>query len=190
MKITKQSLRQKMRRLRSCLDEDKRKSVSERVCRRVMELEAWRETRLVALYAPVRKEVDVDELARAALRSGKRLATPRCLDEPGAMMFVEVTGWLDESWREGLFGVLEPPPEAPPISPSEIDLCVVPGLAFDHDRNRLGMGGGYYDRYLPLLRPESTSIGLCYTFQLVDHTPTDSWDRPMDMVAYETGIIQ
>jgi 5-formyltetrahydrofolate cyclo-ligase len=69
----------------------------------------------------------------------------------------------------------------------KINLVIVPGIAFDRQRNRLGRGGGYYDRFLPNIK--ASKIGVCFDFQLLDNIPTDEWDMKMDMVISENELI-
>ena len=84
------------------------------------------------------------------------------------------------SLSEGAFGIMEPTGQAF-TAYQEIDLAVVPGMAFDAQGNRLGRGRGYYDRLLPLL-PRAYKIGLCFPFQLIGNVPTQPTDIAMDEV--------
>jgi len=88
----------------------------------------------------------------------------------------------------GAFGIMEPEREEP-CSMEQIDLMIVPGIAFDRQCNRLGRGKGYYDRLLTTL--SIPKIGLCYNFQLVDEIPMESFDIPMDIIVTdkETFIL-
>ena len=83
--------------------------------------------------------------------------------------------------QPGYKGILEPTPDATPVSPGEIELALIPGVAFAGERgafSRLGRGKGFYDRLLPSLR--CPKVGICYPFRLVDSLPTDPWDIPLD----------
>lgn len=85
-----------------------------------------------------------------------------------------------EDLQTGAFGIREPKQDAPSADPQQLDLVVVPGMAFDRHGNRLGHGKGYYDRFLrPLSVPR---IGICFPFQLVEDVPHDELDCRMDEV--------
>ena len=82
---------------------------------------------------------------------------------------------------------MEPVDDGTIISNDDIDLIVVPGVAFDRERNRLGRGKGYYDRLLSQLK--ASAIGICFDFQLKGQIPTEPFDRKMDLVITEKEII-
>ncbi len=92
------------------------------------------------------------------------------------------------------FGILEPSEERRLderryVAPEKIDLLIAPGLGFDAAGRRLGRGSGYYDRYIPLLRPDALLIGLCFDEQLFDEIPANRHDKPVDVVVTPTRII-
>jgi len=87
--------------------------------------------------------------------------------------------------RRGAFGIMEP--EGEDVSMEQTDLIIVPGIAFDRQRNRLGRGKGYYDRFLTAL--SIPKIGLCFDFQLVDKIPAEPFDIPVDMVVTDKQSI-
>ena len=92
-----------------------------------------------------------------------------------------------ESLKTGVFGILEPSEDCEAVPESEIDLIIVPGVAFDRQLNRMGRGKGYYDRLLSTL--QAPKIGICFDFQLQDTVPTESFDKKMDMIITEKEII-
>jgi 5-formyltetrahydrofolate cyclo-ligase len=84
------------------------------------------------------------------------------------------------------FGMLEPDASLLVIEPCELDLVLVPGVAFDQRGYRLGFGAGFYDRLLPQVT--ATKVGVVYAALIVDHVPHDEFDQRVDWLAYETGI--
>ena len=92
-----------------------------------------------------------------------------------------------ESLKTGVFGILEPSEDCEAVPESEIDLIIVPGVAFDRQHNRLGRGKGFYDRLLSTL--DVPKIGICYDFQLKDQIPTEPFDRKMDLIITEKEIL-
>ncbi len=90
--------------------------------------------------------------------------------------------------RPAPFGALEPS-DGEIVPPEEIDVVIVPGLAFDRAGHRLGYGGGFYDRFLGRLRPDAVTIGVAFSDQIVDEAPHGPKDRSVDIVVTEHGII-
>lgn len=133
----------------------------------------------VFVYVASGSEVDTCPLIDALLRIGKRVAVPRVLSEPGRMQAVAIAS-RDELVL-GRYKLLEPLPDAPVLR--DPDLVLTPGLAFTPAGERLGQGGGYYDRYLAL-HPSSLAIGLAFSEQLADRLPAESHDAVMDRVAW------
>ena len=95
----------------------------------------------------------------------------------------------------GIFGLLEPRPDAPEVAAHDIDLFMVPGLAFDRRGTRVGYGGGYYDELAAYVRalPNATHaqfVGYAFDFQLLDTCPTGEWDEPLDSVVTDERIVR
>lgn len=156
--------------------------------RHLLNAPCWHKAHSIAAYAGVRGEVATDALLEAAWMQGKRLLLPRCGAAPGHMDFVACTSPLD--LRPARFGLLEPAPELPPEgadAPSP-DLIIVPAVAFDRAGNRLGYGGGYYDRHLARAGAHTTIIGLVFSFQIIDHLPVEPWDCPVRALCTERGL--
>jgi 5-formyltetrahydrofolate cyclo-ligase len=142
------------------------------------------QARTVMLYLPFRGEVQTDLLVGAARAAGKRLVLPRVQQEPKKL-------WLHRWEGEpvvGAYGILEPAPTWTLVDPAEVDLVAVPGVAFDPAGNRLGYGGGYYDRTLPLM-VHAVCVALAYRFQVVPSLPADPHDMPLHGIATEEGLI-
>jgi len=136
-------------------------------------------------YVSTPGEVDTLALIRAALAQGKTVAVPRCLPER-RMVFGRISAL--EELVPGAYGIPEPPPECPTAEAGSNSLCLVPGLAFDSRGNRIGYGGGYYDRFLAGF--PGISVGLVRQDFLKTALPAEATDRRVDYLAAETGIIQ
>lgn len=87
------------------------------------------------------------------------------------------------------WGLREPLPQNP-VHPSEIDLVLVPGVAFGRDGARCGRGGGFYDRFLAALAPTVCKIGIGFDFQLVEDVPMEPHDHPMDLIVTDAGVVR
>lgn len=183
--MDKTSLRQAMLARRSALSPADRQRMGAAAQQALIDLPAFRQARTILLYQAFRGEVDTAAIIAAALAAGKRLALPRVIKEPRSLVLHAYSG-DPATLQRGAYGIAEPRPEWPVIPLETVDLAVVPGVAFDPAGNRLGYGGGYYDRLLPDLRranPQAVLIGLAFRFQLMTDLPVDPHDIRLDGVA-------
>lgn len=183
-------LRKEVLALRNLLTKEEQKKKNEAIFRRLLSLPAWEEANLVMIYVSFGSEVNTDYLIQKALAEGKKVAVPYCLREErkliASILYDYPGDLIPRTW-----GILEPRPEAlRPIEPRLIDLCLVPGVAFDIYGNRLGYGAGYYDRFLPHLRPEAHKIALAFEIQIVDTVFPTPQDVPVDLIITEARIIR
>jgi 5-formyltetrahydrofolate cyclo-ligase len=168
--IDKAALRTRMRMVRDMVDDHLIRSVQ--LWAKVAELPEYARANTVMAFVGFNGEPDTDPLIARVAVDGKRLLLPR----------VEPTGIVpaDGDWPlvASKFGVQEP--TGPAVDVGEIDLVIVPGLAFTVDGDRLGYGQGYYDRFLPTV--SAPAVGVCFTDQLVDEMPSTERDVRVDMV--------
>lgn len=152
-----------------------------------MELPHYRAAQSIALYHPVQNEVDTRAILHHALASGKRVYYPK-LDPKGSADFARVSAETD--LVRGRFGIFEPV-GIELITPADRDgmTVFVPGVSFDRRGNRLGRGGGWYDRVLGEWGDRGIFIGLAYEFQLVDSLPPESWDQRVHFIVTEKSLI-
>lgn len=124
----------------------------------------------ILFYASFDGEVDTFEMMTQAKKLGKRIGLPRVTRSKNILTPKLVTR-LQDGLKTGPYGTQEPIAKSPTLNPKDLDLVIVPGVAFDKHNNRLGRGGGYYDRFLKTIRNIPT-IGLAFDFQIVDHLPS------------------
>ena len=127
---------------------------------------------IVMLYYPLWDEVDCRQLMERTLAAGKRVILPTVVGDD--IVPVEITA--DTEWRVGEYNIMEPIAEK---YVGDIDLIVVPGMAFDSKGNRLGRGKGYYDRFL-CQHSNAYRLGLCFSFQMIESVPTEPFDFVMN----------
>lgn len=140
---------------------------------------------MVSGYCAIRTELEPAPALVALSARGHGLCLPVV---PGRDVPLIFRAWTpDTPLVEGAFGARTPPGEAPVVTPT---VLIVPLLAFDATCQRLGYGGGYYDRTLALLRAAGPvrAIGLAYEAQRVDTVPTEATDQPLDAVVTESGV--
>lgn len=130
------------------------------------------------LYSALPDEVPTQTLIDELVAQGKTVLLPRVVSDTD-MELRRYSGPAD--LQQGAFGIMEPTGELF-TDYAAIDVAIIPGMAFDDEGHRLGRGKGYYDRFLAKLSPTTYKIGLCFSWQRVDHVPTDDHDIPMDEV--------
>ena len=161
----KQAQRTAARAARKALDAPQRAAANAALCRRVLELDAYRAAHTLLLYAAFGGEADLAAVAAEAAWQGKTVAYP-----------------------VGQYGIHAPVLERSALlQPEQLDLVLVPCTAFDADCRRVGMGKGYYDRYLPYCT-RAVKIGIALEVQRVPRAAVDDHDQRLDAFITERGI--
>jgi 5-formyltetrahydrofolate cyclo-ligase len=178
----KRRLRKKIRKLLAKQKEKERTEKSKKIKERLFSLSVFRKAKTIMFYVATDEEVDTRPIIREALRLGKEVVVPEIKPVSGELIASKIIN-VDKDLIKGLYGVYHPKKKfLRPVAPAEIDLVVVPGLAFDLEGNRLGRGAGYYDRFLKRLPALTASIGLAFDFQIVENLPYLSPDVPVKEV--------
>ena len=140
-----------------------------------MQMACWKEAQTVLLYHALPDEPDLQSLLDEGLLRGKQLLLPVVVGDD--LVLKHFKG--KDSLCEGAFHILEPVGEDFPLEQyHQIDLALIPGMAFDYAGHRLGRGKGYYDRLLPRI-PQAYKLGVCFPFQLLDSIPSEPHDIPV-----------
>lgn len=163
---------------------------SNEIFQRLQTTKAYQEAHRVMLYLSIGKEVQTSKIVEDLLLKKKRVFIPATQPAAKEMLASEL---LDpaKDLTPGYMNIPEPKKEAlRPISPMELDLVLVPGLAFDLKGYRIGYGGGYYDRFLPKLAPHAMAIGLAYRMQIVDNAFPEAYDIPVSQIVTEKEVIR
>jgi 5-formyltetrahydrofolate cyclo-ligase len=182
----KPSLRAAMRARRDALAPDVVAAASRAAVAHALALPVWDRAKIVGLYQAMAGELDPGALADALRARGVVVCLPR-VDPPrrrGLLRFLRVDA--EGELVAGPFGLREPPPDAPELALSTIDVFVTPGLAFDAHGARLGFGRGHYDVTLAAA-PQALRVGFCHAFQVVPAVPESSGDERVDVLVTENG---
>ena len=180
--MTKVQLRQRLLRQLRQQKEDVRHRESAAIWRKVCRLRAFRQAQTVCCYVSLPYEVQTWQLIEAMLKRGKRIVVPRTRRGSRQLGLSELRDPRTEL-TPGAFGVWEPTSEAVrPVPVEEVDLVLVPGLAFDRAGHRLGHGHGYFDRFLARVPRTTPTVGLAYRLQVLDRLPTTAYDQPVQAV--------
>ena len=148
---------------------------SEQIWQKLFSLPAFQESDWIYLYIDCKNEVMTDGIIEEAFRLGKKVAAPKVVSQP-------------EDLEPGYFGIREPKTDLP-VADGEDGLMVMPGVAFDDRRHRVGYGGGFYDRYLSKHTRHFTAA-LAFEFQMMEEVPTEPTDLLPDVVITEKTIYR
>ena len=141
----------------------------------------------VMLYLSMRSEVETIGLLKQLLLAGRQVCAPVVNMRDRQLIPRQICD-VETTLVRHPYGMLEPKANCPIVSPSELRLIFVPGIAFDFDGNRLGYGMGFYDRFLAQC-PNAVRVGLAYQAQMVSETFPQSWDVPVHRIFTENGAI-
>lgn len=150
-------------------------------------LKSWphyQEAKTVMTYLAFGWEIDTWNIVRDLKERGKDVYVPVVQKEPKGLLATQFTS--REQLVPAVFGILEPRPGTPTVSPLALDLVIVPGVVFSRDGYRIGYGGGYYDRFLTTTK--ATTVGLVYQAFLREFEP-DTWDQAVDFLMTEEGLL-
>ncbi len=140
----------------------------------------------VALYRAIDGEVPVDGLAKTLMERGVKCCFPRIEDDK--MVFADCESLSDKEFSISSLKIQEPLPEKPAVDPKDIDVVVLPALAYNEEGTRLGAGGGFYDRFIGGINGVGPYLlGICYEFQLCSDIPYDEYDISADFLAVIPG---
>ncbi|MBQ9362231.1 MAG: 5-formyltetrahydrofolate cyclo-ligase [Bacteroidaceae bacterium] len=180
--MDKKKLRKRIAEQKSRHTQEERDKLSREVCNRVLASPQWADAETILLYHALSDEVNTDALIEQALREGKNVLLPVVVADD-----LELRTYTSrESMKVGAYGILEPTgPVFPPSEYRQIQLVIVPGMAFDSAGHRLGRGKGYYDRLLPRLT-KAFKMGICWNFQFLGQIPAEIHDVKMDEIIYNS----
>ena len=175
--MNKKVLREKYLNLRKNINKENKRKYDNDIFNKVINLEEYKESKLVLIYVSLKYEVDTFKLIEHTLNIAKKVAVPKC--EGDNIVFYEIKSLKD--LEEGSFRILEPKANKP-ITDFNNSICIIPGVAFDKQNNRIGYGKGFYDRFLKNYK--GIKIGLTYRECICDKIDSDINDIKMDKVIF------
>ncbi len=187
MVAQKKLLRREMQARRKSLSEMERENLSDVIAEKFLTQKTYQRAEILMAYVSMPEEVQLKKIFVDAFNRGKTLAIPLILGK-GEMQPVIVPNF--DALEIGAFGIPTVREDLRKFVDAEkINCVIVPGVAFDLHCNRLGLGGGYYDKFLPRA-VKSKKIALAYDFQIVEDLPIEPLDSPVDMIITENRIIR
>lgn len=159
------------------------------ITERFMNLECYRKSQVIMYFVPFRNEVDTRYMIEGGLSQKKKVLVPFTVKEDRTLIPSQLLN-PEEDLAPGTYGIMEPLPEKiRPVDPGYIDTVIVPGVAFDLNGNRLGYGGGYYDRFFEFLKADISLVAVAFELQVVEKVPTEKWDRRVDYLVTEDRSV-
>ncbi len=187
--IDKKELRKKIIKRRDRLTVGQIKEKSGVIAERLYNLSAYRKAETVMFFISFGSEVDTGPMLEETIKRGKLALAPKTLPDTRELVPSQIKN-LQTDLAPGVYNIPEPTAEAlRPVEPEKVDLLIVPGVAFDNKGNRIGYGGGYYDRFFARLKPDTPLVALAFELQILPAVPVDDWDRRVDLIITEERII-
>lgn len=176
--MDKQTLRRQIRELKRAMTEEQIVSASCRLGEKFAASELYKKASTIYGYLPYNQEVRTVPMLQRALDEGKRVAVPKCYGDEMRFIYLDDLSQVES----GYCGIPEPIADGP-VADDPTALVLMPGLAFTERGERMGYGGGFYDKFLAA-EPNHPTLALCYDFQMVDFIPTEAYDIPVDGVLW------
>ncbi|WP_432663492.1 5-formyltetrahydrofolate cyclo-ligase [Wukongibacter baidiensis] len=185
----KKKLRKNLLKNREVMEKQTVEKLSKKIMKNVIKIPEFKQSKVVMIYLSFKNEVETNELIDWCFEQGKEVVIPYCVVDNRQIIPCK----LDVE-RKGLkknkYGIWEPKKDSMvTVEIENIDSIIIPGVGFDENCNRLGFGGGYYDRFLVKRKKNIPAIAICYQNQIIKSVPTDNYDIPMDMVVTECNIF-
>lgn len=188
--IDKDSLRKELLKKRDAVPPEVRKAKDRSILKRLLLLDEIKRAGVLLLFASFRSEVDTRDLTSQLLDKGKRVLFPRVDRERQGLLLYEIKGI--EELTEGYMGIPEPSvlDEHRMVDINGVDLVVIPGAGFDAEGNRIGYGGGYYDRLLSSLTRDLPVVAPAYEEQIVGSVPAEPHDIRVGLIVTDRRLIR
>lgn len=176
--MDKKTLRREIREKKRAMTEADMVRRSEKLAEQFFACDAYQNARTVYGYLPYNQEVRTVPILERALRDGKQVAVPKVYGDDMKFILMDDLSGTEKS----AMGIPEPVSDGP-VAEDKTALVLMPGVAFTRNGDRMGYGGGFYDRFLAQ-EPNHPTVALCYDFQIVESLPTEEFDIPVDLVLW------
>lgn len=182
--MDKKLLRQQLRIQRRAYPNDKRLAASTNIAKKLFESDEYKNSDAVLVFISTRIEVDTSLIIQRVLKDKKTLAAPKCNTSDTSMVFNVIHS--SEDLEYGAYDIMEPKSYCETVIPTEKSLCIVPGLAYDINGQRIGFGRGYYDRFLEKF--VGISCGVCFEEFIFNEILAEPTDVPINMLVSQNRI--
>ena len=176
--MDKKELRRIIREKKRAMTVEAMEAASRRLGELFAETEEYKSAKTIYGYLPYNQEVRTVPMLQKALDDGKKVAVPKVYGDDMKFIYMDDLSAVSE----GYAGIPEPTADGP-VADDQTALVLMPGMAFTKNGDRMGYGGGFYDKFLAS-EPEHPTVALCYDFQMVEELPTAEYDIPVDKVLW------
>lgn len=176
----KKLLRKRVLLIRDSLEKEVKNAMDNEIYNKLINSELYLKSDNIFIYISFGKEIDTKNIINKALKDEKKVYIPKIYNEDKSMKAVRLKS-INEL-KKNFIGILEPIDDSDYINKEKIDLIIVPGVVFDLQGNRIGYGGGYYDRYLEDIKAIRNKVVLAYDFQIVDFIDAENHDIKFDYI--------
>lgn len=185
--MDKKNLRKIMIEKRDMIDEEK-EVFDTKIKLDLLNTDLYKKSKNIFIYIGFGSEINTKDIISCFFNDNKSVYVPKTNIETKEMNAVKIDSF--ENLVENRYGILEPNNDEEILNKKDLDLIILPGVAFDYDGGRVGYGGGYYDRYLESISKSITKVALVYDFQLLDKVPCEDHDIKADYIITEKRIIE
>ncbi|BCS88693.1 5-formyltetrahydrofolate cyclo-ligase [Pseudodesulfovibrio sediminis] len=185
----KNAVRARLLEQRQTLTQEQIRAASLQAVELIRTLFEWKNATEALMYWPIKGEVDLRPLVAELWQRECRVLMPRCRPDQQGIMDLACAA-CESDLIPGEYSVMVPDSNTcPAVNECNPQIALIPGVGYDRKGNRIGFGGGYYDRLLAKESMRDTLVvGVGYDFQLIDHIPTQPWDKPVDVVCTEKEL--
>lgn len=187
-KEEKKILRNKILSIRDSLNRNEKEIMDNEIFNKLKNTELYKNARNIFIYISFSNEINTINIIKKALEDKKDVFIPKIYKTNKSMKAIKLNSFDD--LRKNSMGILEPIDDSKYIEKENIDLIVVPGVVFDKDCNRIGYGGGYYDRYLKDIAYKNNKVVLAYDLQVIDKIESEEHDIKVDYIITNSKIIK
>ncbi|MCF8010352.1 MAG: 5-formyltetrahydrofolate cyclo-ligase [Clostridiales bacterium] len=188
--MSKKKLRKEVLGERGALGEQSLADKSSDITSNILKMKEYQRAETIMVYVDFRNEVQTGEFIQAAMSAGKKIAVPLTDIENKRLIPSELKNYPGDL-VPGAYGIPEPASDClRPIEPADFDMILIPGVAFDEEGNRLGYGGGFYDRFLLNTRKDCIWLAPAYELQLKPCVYPDKHDCPVHFIVTEKKILK
>lgn len=185
--LIKKTIRNEVLEKRGKLSKNDHKNFSKDINNSIYNSSYYKDAETIMTFVSFLDEVDTHEFIKESIANGKRIVVPITIPETKELRPSQVNDFSE--LEPGYYNILSPKEEfIRLVDPKEIDLVIVPGVAFDRSGYRVGYGGGYYDRFLSKI-PNVVKIAIAFHLQLIDKAPKEHFDIPVDYIVTEKEVI-
>ncbi len=186
--LEKKIIRKSIQKERDSLSASEHAFKSQVIAEKLIGLPEYIKAKTIFIFHPFRSEVDTRIVIRDALKKSKKIVLPKIINNEMKIFYISD---MDIDLKRGSFGILEPEEKRCKEAKLEnIDLIIIPGICFDLNFNRIGYGGGFYDRILPEFKKNIKKIALSFDLQIINEVPFYPHDKKVDLIITESKIYR